>query len=60
MNGHELEQVLIDAFLLGQDYWRNADSDNPRDWPKSDITKRKFDALVSEALSLFNGVNELE
>lgn len=60
MNRHELEQVLIDAFLLGQEYWRNADSDNPRDWPKSDITKRKFDALVSETLSLFKEATELK
>lgn len=53
MNKTEFKEALYKAYIFGQNYWRDADSDNPRQWPKSDITQDKFRAFVSEMAKSF-------
>lgn len=43
-----IEQALRKAFQLGQDYWRQADSESYRQNALSYETKAKFDSLVEE------------
>lgn len=43
-----VDQALRKAFQLGQDYWRQADSESYRQNALSDETKAKFDQLVEE------------
>jgi hypothetical protein len=46
-----LDQALRRAFILGQTYWQQADSDSYSQNRKSDETRQKFEALVSSILS---------
>jgi hypothetical protein len=46
-----LDQALRRAFILGQTYWQQADSDSYSQNRKSDETRQKFETLVSSMLS---------
>ena len=43
-----VSKALRQAWLLGQTYWQQADSDSYSDNRRSDITQTKFQALVEE------------
>lgn len=57
MNKTEFKEALYAAYYYGQDYWRNADSENPREWSKADITQDKFREFVSDMAKKFEDVN---
>jgi len=39
-------EELKQAFQLGQDYWRLADSDSPKQQSRAEETQAKFEALL--------------
>lgn len=47
-----LDKTIKRAYLLGQDYWRLADSESWSDNRRSNDVQDKFDALHSEAVSV--------
>lgn len=47
-----LAKTINHAYLLGQEYWRLADSESYSDNRRSDDTQSKFDALLSETISV--------
>lgn len=53
-----VEQALRKAYQLGQDYWRQADSESYRESAKSYATQQAFDELVEEMVSLNSGEAE--
>ena len=46
-----IEIALKSAFQLGQTYWRQADSDRPKDHDKSDDTMAAFKTLVTNTIT---------
>lgn len=46
--------ALTKAFLLGQVYWQQADSEYESQWKKADITREKYNELLEEAAAEFN------
>lgn len=47
----KLSEKLHQAFQLGQDYWRQADSESYKQNALSKITRAKFDELLSQSLT---------
>lgn len=48
----KIEAALKRAYLLGQTYWQQADSESYKQNRKADETQAKFEALVAETLAL--------
>jgi hypothetical protein len=46
-----LRKAMARAFVLGQDWWAQADSESFRQNKKADITRARFDALVNETVA---------
>jgi hypothetical protein len=53
-----LEQVLKQAFNLGQTYWQQADSESWSENKRSDATLATFNALVNEICALLDAPSE--
>jgi hypothetical protein len=45
-----LKEAFRKAFMLGQVYWQQADSDYASQWKKADATRLEFEALLEETL----------
>jgi len=48
----QVRAAMRRAFNLGQTYWQQADSQSYAENRRSDETRRKFDELVEETVSL--------
>lgn len=50
--GEQMEKAITRAYLMGQNYWRLADSESWADHRRSNDIQDKFDALRSETVSV--------
>lgn len=46
----KLHHAFSKVFSLGQDYWRQSDSESPKQWDKADITLEDYQKLVDETI----------
>lgn len=53
VSNHEVEKALRKAFVMGQNYWYDADADSEIRHRKSDITLENFDKFLQEFSSKF-------
>ena len=47
-----ITDALLKAFSLGQQYWRQADSERLSDYPKAEVTRMKFKQLIHDTTLL--------
>ena len=52
-NEVDLRDALTKAFLLGQVYWQQADSEYESQWKKADVTREKYNALLEETAAKY-------
>lgn len=53
MTVEELRAALGRAFILGQTYWQQADSEYSSHWKKADVTHAEFKKLVEDTVTSF-------
>lgn len=51
MRKEELRAALQWAYMMGQKYWAQADSEYPSDWKKADVTRVTFEQFVENTLA---------
>lgn len=51
MNKQELEAYLKRAFILGETYWMQANSESYSENKKADLTWRRFQDMLHEAIN---------
>jgi hypothetical protein len=52
-NEVDIRDALTKAFLLGQVYWQQADSEHTSQWKKADVTREKYNALLEETAAKY-------
>lgn len=52
-NEVDLRDAFTKAFLLGQVYWQQADSEYPKQWKKADITQEEYNVLLEETAAKY-------
>lgn len=45
-----IEKALRRAFIIGQNYWSNADSESRSAWKRADKNKEEFELLIKETI----------
>jgi len=58
MTSEELRAALKRAYILGQTYCQQADSDYSSHWKKAEVTQAAFNQLVDDTLALFEEKNQ--
>lgn len=55
----QLTKALVEAWNLGQTYWRQADSESYALQDKSNVTREKFIALVEKTVEILTTTDDL-